>query len=635
MPSTFFGLSIGKTGLYASSAALNTTAHNAANATTEGYTRQEVTLRAGTPISVYSKAGMSGTGVSIVSIERQRNIYYDEKYRTANSVYGGYNTKNYYLSAIENYFNETDSDSKGLTSSLSGFYKSLENLKNNPSESATRTAAKEAACNMTEYINYLGQSLQSVQEEANTDIKTTVQRINSIASQIATLNKQINTLELQGGAANDLRDQRDLLLDELSEYCNISVSEVFVGDKTTSLNQFTVKVDGITLVDSYLYNTIEIETEEGSVNMNDVDNLYRFRWSTGEDFNSSSPSLGGKLQALFEVRDGNAGINFNGKIEEVVEDDDEDYVNIVVKDTNCNDIAKLNLPKTDGKITIGPNNFYYDSFSMEIVDGEYTYTFKGIKSEAGVAGSYLSSDDTRLQGKEGRTLNVGSKVDFKGVPYYQAQLNEFVRTYSKAFNEIHNKGEDLNGDGGLDFFVGVDKVTGKDYKFNEDEIGAEFSSGDNAKEIYEDDDLGTSYYHMTALNFSVNKDIQNNIMKIATFTKPEKPENGNVVTGVEATDLLDQLIKTQSDMSMFDQGKPSQFLEMFTSNLGTDNQQAKLFADSQSNICKSIDQQRMSVSSVDEDEEAISLVKYQNAYELSAKVVSTMQDMYDVLMGMI
>lgn len=631
MPSTFFGLTIGKTGLYASSAALNTTAHNAANATTEGYTRQEVTLRAGTPISVYSKAGMSGTGVSIVSIERQRNIYYDEKYRTANSVYGGYNTKNYYLSAIENYFNETDSDTKGLTSSLSDFYKSLENLKNNPSESATRTAAKEAACNMTEYINHLGQSLQSVQEEANTDIKTTVQRINSIASQIATLNKQINTLELQGGAANDLRDQRDLLLDELSEYCNISVSEVFVGDKTTSLNQFTVKVDGITLVDSYLYNTIEIETEEGSVNMNDVDNLYRFRWSTGEEFNSSSPSLGGKLQALFEVRDGNAGINFDGKIKEVKEDDNNPgQAIIVVNQSNCNNMAQLNLPKTDGKITIGPNTFYYDSFSVNIeADGSYTYTFEGIKSEAGTAGSYISPADTRLQGKEGRTLSVGSKVDFKGVPYYQAQLNEFVRTYSKAFNEIHNKGEDLNGDQGLDFFVGVDKVTGLDYKFSEDPIG--FSSGTNAKELV-DDDKETSYYHMTALNFSVNKDIQNNIMKIATFTKSD--ENG-VVTGVESTDLLDQLIKTQSDMSMFDQGKPSQFLEMFTSNLGTDNQQAKLFADSQSNICKSIDQQRMSISSVDEDEEAISLVKYQNAYELSAKVVSTMQDMYDVLMGMI
>lgn len=628
MPSTFFGLSIGKTGLYASSAALNTTAHNASNATTEGYTRQKVTLRAGTPISVYSKAGMSGTGVSIISIERQRNIYYDEKYRTANSVYGGYNTKNYYLSAIENYFNETDSDSKGLTSTLSDFYKSLENLKDNPSESATRTAAKEAACNMTEYINHLGQSLQKVQEEANTDIKTTVQRINSIASQIATLNKQINTLELQGGAANDLRDQRDLILDELSQYCNISVNEVFVGDKTTSLNQFTVKVDGITLVDSYLYNTIEIETEEGSVNMNDVDNLYRFRWSTGEDFNSTSPSLGGKLQALFEVRDGNAGVNFNGKIDSV-EKCDTDRAKIVVKQANCNNMAELNLPKTDGKITIGPNTFYYDSFSVNVeTNGSYTYTFEGIKSEAGNAGSYLSFDDTRLAGKTGRTLSVGSQVDFKGVPYYQAQLNEFVRTYSKAFNELHNKGEDLNGDKGLDFFVGVDKVTGLDYKFSE-KSDAGVSSGTTAKDNNE-----TSYYHMTALNFSVNKDIQNNIMKICTFTKPD-PNDGNVVTGVESTDLLDQLIKTQSDMSMFDQGKPSQFLETFTSNLGTDNQQAKLFADSQANICKSIEQQRMSVSSVDDDEEAISLVKYQNAYELSAKVVSTMQDMYDVLMGMI
>lgn len=624
MPSTFFGLTIGKTGLYAASAALNTTAHNASNATTKGYSRQNVNTQAGKPISVYSKAGMSGTGVTITSIERERNIYYDEKYRTSNTAYGCYKAQEYYLSAIENYFNETNSNAQGVNTALSTFYTSLEDLKDNPADSTTRTEVKEAANNLTEYINYLAQSLQDVQQEANTDIKTTVERINSIASQLATLNKQINTLELQGGMANDLRDQRDLLIDELSEYCNISVNEIYVGDDTTSLNQYVVKIDGVTLVDNYTYNTIELENEEGHVNMNDVSHLYKLKWSNGEDFYMSSPTLGGKLQALFQVRDGNDGNNFSGTIKSVGTDAATGKTSIVVKDTNCEDVNLLNLPEEDGKITIGAATYYYDSFSVSVAaDGSYTYTFKGIKNENG---GDVSATDTALTSKIGRKFSVGDSIDFKGVPYYQAKLNQFIRTYASAINEIHNQGEDLNGDKGLDLFTGVNAATGEDYVLYE-QISEFSSNGTATNGADATETSGVSYYRLTALNASVNADIQSNVMKLALAE--------NVNAGVEESKILDLLIGTKENSSMFNEGKPAQFLESFTADIGTQTQQVTIFATSQKNICDSIDNQRMSVSSVDEDEEAINLVKYQNAYELSAKVISTMQQIYDVLMGMV
>lgn len=617
MPSTFFGLTIGKTGLYASSAALNTTAHNASNATTEGYSRQKVTMQAGVPVSVYSKAGMSGSGVTVVSIERERNVYYDEKYRTSNTAYGCYKAQEYYLSAIETYFNESAPDSKGVTSAFSTFYTALEDLKNNPSDSTTRTQAKEAANNLTEYVNYLAQSLQKVQREADDDIKITVDRINAIASQVATLNKQINTLELQGGMANDLRDQRDLLIDELSEYCNVSVNEIYMGDDKTTLNQYVVKVDGVTLVDSYIYNTIELENEEGHINMNDVDNLYKLKWSNGEDFNMSSPTLGGKLQALLQVRDGNDGRNFTGKITGVttVTEGGVDKTNIVIEKANCDDVKLLNLPQEKGKITIGPSTYYYDSFSVEVdADGNYKYTFEGIKDENGA-----SISENELASKVDRTLSVGESIDFKGVPYYQAKLNQFVRTYSSAINAIHNTGKDLNGDDGLDLFTGKVATTGKDYVLDEREKSFSFDSLGGGATV--------SYYSLNALNFKVNTDIQNNVMKFALAS--------DINAGVEESSVLDKLIATKEDSSMFSEGKPAHFLESFTADIGTQTQQVSIFATSQKNICNSIDNQRMSVSSVDQDEEAMGLVKYQNAYKLSAKVVSTMQQTYDVLMSMI
>ncbi|MCR4803864.1 MAG: flagellar hook-associated protein FlgK [Lachnospiraceae bacterium] len=630
MPSSFFGLSIGRTGVSNASAGINTTAHNAANATTEGYSRQVVTSKAGTPVSVYSKAGMQGSGVTVESIERQRSIYYDEKYRTSSTALGKYETNQYYLQAIENYFNEVDSDSKGITYCMNQFFSNLENLKNNPSDSTTRTAAVEYANNFTEYVNYLANSLQQVQKDANEDLKITVQRVNSIAAQIATLNKQINTLELESGIANDLRDQRDLLIDELSSYGNITVSEVDRGDEHTSLHEFTVLLDGAMLVDTYNYNTIELLTDKGKVNQGDADGLYTLRWSNGMDFNMVSPSLGGKLQALLDFRDGNDGTYFNGTVDSFVTEDG-DIEGFVVKNTEFNDYMSLNIADEKGKITLGARTYLYDYFDVDIAeDGTYQYTFHGIKN---MSGHTISESDEYLNTRKGKSCKVGYDIDYKGIPYYQAKLNTFVRTFSKELNSLHNMGQDMNGDQGLDIFAANNPVEDGDLNMLE-EI-SKFRSNGGALDI--DDTEGSlndegiphnvSYYRMTALNYSINDEILDNVMKVATTT--------DINQGVEGTDILSEIIKLRTDTKMFMVGTPSQYLESFTADVATDTQQAIIFTMSQDNICKSIDQQRMSISSVDEDEEAMNLVKYQNAYKLSAKVVSNFQDIYDVLMSMV
>lgn len=618
MPSTFFGLTIGKTGINAAQSGINTTAHNAANATTKGFSRQVVSQKATTPISVYSRAGMAGTGVEVTSVKRVRNEYYDEKYRVCNTSYGEYNTKEYYLSSIENYFSEVDPDTQGLTATLTSFKTTLETLKDNPSDSTTRMAAVEYADSLTDYIQYMSTSLQKVQREANTDIKTTAERINSIAAQIATLNKQINTLELQSGTANDLRDERDLLIDELSEYANISVNEINVGDNTTVVHQYTVLLDGKTLVDTYNYNTLKITAETNKVNQNDIDNLYTLSWKDGQDFDSASPTLGGKLQALFEVRDGNNETNFVGSCEGASAGDEF----IRITGTNCNKLDQLNIPASDGTIKVGNKIYYYESFTVDIdEDGNYAYTFEGLSDDSG-------NEMLTLDVQEGTKVSIGSSIDYKGIPYYQAQLNEFCRTFAKTMNAIHNTGQDLNGDAGLDFFTGTDIVTGENLNLFED-ITSFYSLGTATEKLEDDEEgaqTGASYYNVTALNFCVNKAIKSDVQKVACAS--------NIVDGVESTDVLDKMIAVLSDNGVFKQGTPSQFLETFTANIGVDNAQAKLFSQSQSNILSAIDEQRMAISSVDEDEEAMNFVKYQNAYELSSKIISTMAELYDVLLGM-
>ncbi len=106
MPSTFFGLTIGKSGIYAANAGINTTAHNISNAETEGYSRQQVKQEASSALRVYSSYGMAGTGVDVKDIVQVRDEYYDLKYLKNSTLLGEYDTKNSYMTQIESYFNE-------------------------------------------------------------------------------------------------------------------------------------------------------------------------------------------------------------------------------------------------------------------------------------------------------------------------------------------------------------------------------------------------------------------------------------------------------------------------------------------------------------------------------------------------
>lgn len=608
MPSTFLGLSIGKSGLYAYQAAINTAGHNASNAVTAGYSRQVVKQSASTPISVNSSYGMIGTGVNVDSIERVRNAYYDEKYRYNKAIYGTYNTKEYYLTAIENYFSEVNAD--GTTATFTDFHLSLQNLATNVSDTTYRADVAQTAQTFTEFINYLGNSMQTIQTEVNQEIKSTVYQVNTLATKIAATTKQINILESNGGTANDLRDARDLLVDELSALGSIEVSENEVGTKT-GVTTYCITLDGKTLVNTFETNQLVISEKEGLVNQTDISGLYQISWSDGQEFNSASSSLGGRLQALFEVRDGNNQDNFTGSKVEFV-----DGNTVKVSGTNCNSISKLNIPETDGIIKIGIKEFKYESFSVEVdaATGNYIYSFKGLENAETKEG--ITEADCK-----DKTAKIGSSVNFKGIPYYQAQLNEFVRTYAMRFNEVHMSGEDLYGNAGKEFFNGLSQVHNSNYSFEDTASGI----GNSLAAYNGSGVLVGSYYNITALNFTVSKAVLEDVQTIACSKK--------ISNGVEDKSVLDKLIALQSDQTMFKQGTPSSFLQMFTANIGVDAKQATLFSSSQNNILQSVDNQRMSISGVDEDEEAMNLSKYQKAYFLSCKIIQVLDEVYDKLIN--
>lgn len=607
---TFFGLDIGKSGLYTAHSGLNTTAHNIANVETEGFTRQVIEQRAGSALRVYGRHGMVGSGVDVASITQKRSEYYDEKYRNNNSIYGGYATKSNYMSQLQSYLNEIQL--QGFTTTFDSMYDTIQELEKDPANLTVRTQVTNVAQSFCEYFNSLFTNLQAVQKDCNFEIKNQVDRVNALAAEIASLTKQINTMEIGGTNANDLRDARNLMVDELSTIINVSVEEVSSGP--VGLKSYIVKADGQTLVDTYETHQLGVKPREYRKNQTDADGLYDIVWDNGQQFNPYAYTQSGSIKALFEVRDGNNSDNLKGTVTAYA-----GMRSVTMVHPTVNEEAKLNIPE-NGEITIGTVVYEYESFEVSIDKdtGEYTYEFFLTEPVRNYADEELSF--------------IGKSVNYKGIPYYMAQMNEFLRVYAKKFNEIHKSGVDLNGEAGQDFFTATNKVSGKEYKFGvygkEGADGYDPYSFDSHTGQFLPDDVSTvysSYYHITAENICVNSAIQRDSSKFAAASE--------IVNGVGNYDKAQELLDLKKDTSMFRQGKPAAFLQTLIAEVGIDTKAALNFTKSQQDMVAAIDNQRLSVGGVDKEEEAMNLMRYQQAYNLSAQVISVMNEIYDKLIN--
>lgn len=616
MPSTFFGLNIGYSGLTAANAALNTTGNNIANSETKGYSRQSVTQQAAEALRTFTTYGCAGAGVDTIAIERARNEFYDIKYWNNSSVLGEYDKKQYYMEEIENYFTDEEETSPGFTTIFNDMYDALQNVANNAGSTTTKAAFVSTTQSLAEYFNTVAGNLQKVQADANSEIKTLVDSINSIASQIATLNKQINTIELTGVTANELRDKRTVLVDELSKIVDVEVTESPVTDsnnpdRVTGANRYVVTIGGgQTLVDTDEYNELECVAREDDekINQSDIDGLYDIVWKkTGSDFGMYNSSLGGSLRGLIDIRDGNNNANFQGKVSAVgsttVNGTTQQTVTVDVTADYLQDLNKCTLPDSGGTIKIGNTEYLYDSWTYDSTTTPPSYTF------------VLSTDNTQYikASAVNKEVEVGESINYKGVPYYMEQMNEWIRSYASAFNSILTQSGSVDADGNAAtlLFTG----TSVDGQYG---LTTSYSSGT----VSSSDD---SYYKLTALNFAISSSIVSDADKLATHT--------GATDGQDKYDVIEDLIdlKTNKDTMSFRGGSSSEFLESILSDISLSASKANTGYLNYTNVSNTITNQRLSVSGVDQDEEALNLVKYQNAFTLASKMISVLTECYDQL----
>ncbi len=618
MPSTFLGLNTGLSGLNYFQNALNTTAHNISNSNTKGYSRQQVLASASNPLDINAPYGMMGTGITATSVDRMRNAFYDNKYWASNSRYNKYNAEYDNLSQLQTYMNEMAGDS-GYTKWLSQLSSSLQDIADNPSDYTTRISYTLTADSFTDMVNELSNNFQRTQKSINDEIELAVSEINSLAKQIYELTQQIINIELKGANANDLRDKRGVCIDKLSEYVDVEVEETSImygsgKDATPSKAEaLSVRINGEILVDEIEYNQLMVVPRSQALNQNDAEGLVDIYWecadgSAGERFEATQNE--GKLAGLFDVRDGNNGEVFSGEIKSVSTNPAEVTVSLA-KSININ---KLNIP-SQGTITLNGRQYMYDGWTAEYdADGNlnnFKFTNMTMYNEKNVEVTAQFPNNM-----VGYTGIIGSSNSTKGIPYYQAQLNELVRTFSKYINSLTTAGVDENGDAGLDMFTALDAF-GEDFVLKGSMQGTGTISSNDS-----------SYYRLTAINWELNSAWKDDPSKVVV-SYAKDVEQGDI----ESRPIIDKIIFGMTDQSMFQQGTIAQFMQAMTTNMAVDISKMKVFTENQDDIRYTIDSQRQSVSGVDENEEASDLTKYENLYNLASKVISILNEVYDKLIN--
>lgn len=272
MRSTFHGLETARRALLTQQSGLYTTGNNIANANTLGYTRQRVNFQAteGWPPPSVNRsqfAGQLGSGVSAESIQRIRDFYLDVQFRTENSKLGYHGSNASAMAKLEDILNETGKDPVGLSKTLSDYWQVWQELSTNPENDGVREVVIERGNAVAETFQHLHNTIEFYRQDLGKQVAGGVDKINSLLREIDDLNRQIAQMEPHGYLPNNLYDERDRLVDELSGYMEIEVEKVPNEGNVKALAEgtYVIRANGIEILNDARYLELEVDKPDGYV----------------------------------------------------------------------------------------------------------------------------------------------------------------------------------------------------------------------------------------------------------------------------------------------------------------------------------------------------------------------------------
>lgn len=587
MGSTFGGLNTVSRGLYAQQASLDTVGHNVSNANTVGYSRQNVNLVTTRSQGIYGLHGENqlGTGVSIESITRARNTFIDRQMwkESSSLAYGQAVTDT--LTRVEGVFQEpTDT---GLQATMNNFWKSWENLATNASDSGNRTAVRQRGVEIADAIQNATTQLTDMVADTNSVIDIKVNNINQISSEVFALNKQIVTIEAGGmDHANDLRDRRDLLVDQMSKMININVSEDKKGN-------YTIQSAGVPLVDGSSYQKL------ATVTTNDPDYGYEIKNVVMEGSTQPLNFTNGELRGLLEMRDGVAGdYSYDGikgylkKLDTMSE--------FLLKDFNNVHKAGLGSDNSTGTNFFGDASTDYNTFVP-------TTNTMGWIAELKVNAALFNSTN-------GLNL-IAAKTSINSLTIEQSNSAGGTATVNSTYTGT----KPLNYQAKVGTVVAGNATT------------MTYSLDNWATTLTATVTAGTpSTFTLNSptgtVTIAIAVDSHNAVGDTYTFSVNQ----GNA-SGDNAVNLANAL-KTDSSPTLANASLDSYYNSLIA-DLGVQTQSATTLTANQATLVSQIVSWRESVSGINVDEEMTNMIRFQKGYAAAARVLTSMDEMLDKLIN--
>lgn len=574
-------LYVGREALLAQQQALNVTAHNIANANTPGYTRQRVITETSTPLT--TKSGQMGTGVRVSMTERIYDRYVTTQISDETETLGKWGAAKEGLERVEIVFNEASGS--GLQESMGVFWNAWQDLANNPSGHTERQMLAGAGESLAYNLQQAYNDLSAIQEELNTNITQTVSQINVKAGQIAELNQKVVQIEANGDNANDYRDQRDLLVKEMSEMIDLTASEQNTGSVTITLGDDGKLVEGTTVR--------ELSTNENDEGFSDV------VWDSVPTVSINGSIEGGKLKGWLDVRDATVP----GYLEDM-----ENLVNSIkgVETTKVTANAADDLIGEEYFTLSSPSTDYYVWYDIE--NGSIDPAVAG---RTGIEVDILATDTAaEVATKTANAIAAKGGGTVFDVPTPTGSILTISNTVAGAatdtadndtgfaiakltdggngVNTLHRNGYGLEGSTGNDFFTGT--LKGND--------------------------------------FGVASAVSENVNKIAAASDAAGVP-GDSQNAIAIADLQHSLTMS-GDTATFDD-----YYNSMVSDVGFDVQEATSSYKHQDAMISQLENYRESISGVSLDEEMINMLQFESAYKSAAKLISKVDEMLQTLMSII
>ncbi len=596
--SAFAELTIATRALTTAQSNVQVSAHNISNASTEGYSRQYTVQHATKPFKG-GRVGMWGTGSEVTSVRQIRSAFLDVQYRSKNSVLGQFTIKNEQLTITETTFSALGES--GLTAQLDDYFDTLQELSKEPQSMTTRNNAITSAQSILSQISTVGSQLQEQQKSINQEVLTVTNTINSIGEQIASLNNQIKIYEGNGAHANDLRDQRNLLIDELSKYVNVTVKETQKNkeydenDPTSgpSILELSIQINGYNFVQGNINEKLVCEQRDATQKINemDADGLYDIKFATtGQTFDIYSSTLTGELKGLIDTRDGN-----NNSITMVYD-------------------AMLGKNVMAGSETAQPDPANYAGGNTDPA-----YLADLAKYCDVDLAKYPTESDILNAPKGSQATGSETSTLYKGLPFYMNKLNNFIRTFALSMNE----GKTFDTSAGYGKAATKVDISGVDGIINSYDLNGnqgELLFTYQQYGVYQYTGAITDYTNITFNNVYINPHLVEDPSKLAVSDSPTDGEsNANGVLG---------LASLKNNTKLFKEGTYQDYLIAMTGELAITKKQAQNFEDNYSEVLSLTQNQRTSVMGVDTNEEMVNLTRNQQVYEAAAKLISILNSIY-------